>query len=288
MRNCRAYFAPGPEERAWGLTVTACGSTRIPPRSRYPLLDHPPEHDRPWATGRILPLWQVVLLTAGHGEFESAASGRVELEAPCVLVLFPHLRHPYPPQRGVGWVEWWLEARGPALDELRRRGALDPRSPALPLADPSRLRARWESLLDIRDESPFARERRAALAALIVAELMASVRESPAATPRSAAIARACALMGERLERPLDQRRLASEVGLAYGTYRRGFLRATGLPPHQYLLSRRMTLARELLLTTSLPVEAVARRCGFASPFYFTRLCRARFGAPPTRLRAGC
>jgi AraC-like DNA-binding protein len=285
MRDCRSYFAPGPEERAWGLTVTACGSTRIAPRSRYPLLDHPADHDRPWESGRILPLWQVVLLTAGRGEIETAASGRVELRAPCVFILFPHLRHRYRPERAVGWDEWWLEARGPALEDLRRRGALDPRAPALPVADPSRLSARWESLLDVREESSFARERRAALAALIIAELVASTHGRPAATPQSAAIARVCALMGERLDRPLDQRRLAAEVGLAYGTYRRAFLRAVGQPPHQYLLSRRLTLARELLLTTALSVEGVARRCGFASPYYFTRLCRARFGAPPTALR---
>src|SRR3954447_5018427 len=78
VRDCRSYFAPGPEERAWGLTVTACGSTRIPTRSRYPLLDHPSDHDRPWETGRMLPLWQVILLTAGRGELETAASGRIE------------------------------------------------------------------------------------------------------------------------------------------------------------------------------------------------------------------
>lgn len=49
-------------------------------------------------------------------------------------------------------------------------------------------------------------------------------------------------------------------------TFARRFHVATGLSPLQWVLGERILLARELLEETRMPVDTIARRCGFATP----------------------
>lgn len=53
----------------------------------------------------------------------------------------------------------------------------------------------------------------------------------------------------------------------------------------ELLLSARITRAQVMLATSDLPAARVAERCGFASPFHFSRLFRQRCGAPPGQWR---
>lgn len=52
-----------------------------------------------------------------------------------------------------------------------------------------------------------------------------------------------------------------------------------------YLLNRRMTYARELLLTTDMPIAEVATACGFEDTSYFTRVFRNYYDVTPSEAR---
>ena len=52
-----------------------------------------------------------------------------------------------------------------------------------------------------------------------------------------------------------------------------------------YLFDRRMTYARELLLTTKMPVADVATTCGFEDTSYFTRVFKQHYGSTPSAMR---
>lgn len=52
-----------------------------------------------------------------------------------------------------------------------------------------------------------------------------------------------------------------------------------------YLFDRRMTYARELLLTTKMPVADVATTCGFEDTSYFTRVFKQHYGNTPSGMR---
>ena len=51
------------------------------------------------------------------------------------------------------------------------------------------------------------------------------------------------------------------------------------------LRRRRLREARRLLLTTTLPVKEVARRCGYEDPLYFSRVFHQHTGQPPLACR---
>jgi len=78
---------------------------------------------------------------------------------------------------------------------------------------------------------------------------------------------------------------LAASCSLSPSHFARSFRRATGLPPHRYLVERRVALARELLLNTTLPLVDIAARCGFADQSHLTKAFRRVLGVTPGSLR---
>jgi AraC family transcriptional regulator len=82
---------------------------------------------------------------------------------------------------------------------------------------------------------------------------------------------------------PLDA--IARECGLSQSHFTRAFVNSVGQPPHQWLLERRVDLARHLLSESVLPLADIAIQCGFADQSHFTRVFSARTGLSPGRWR---
>ena len=64
------------------------------------------------------------------------------------------------------------------------------------------------------------------------------------------------------------------------------FQASFGLPPHRYVLARRLARARQLLRHSSLALGDVALSCGFASASHFSNRFRQALGATPGQYRA--
>ena len=87
------------------------------------------------------------------------------------------------------------------------------------------------------------------------------------------------------LERPLSLDELAARALMSRRSFVRHFKAATGASPHAWLLGQRLSLAEELLETTSLPVEQVAERVGYRSAAVFREQFAARRGLAPRDYR---
>jgi AraC family transcriptional regulator len=92
-------------------------------------------------------------------------------------------------------------------------------------------------------------------------------------------------LVEARLGGPLALDDLAAVAHLSPFHFARAFARTTGLPPHAFVVARRMDRAGRLLWTTDLPVEDVARAVGYENLSHFRRLFRRHHGVPPSALR---
>jgi AraC family transcriptional regulator len=68
------------------------------------------------------------------------------------------------------------------------------------------------------------------------------------------------------LSRDITLTELAELAGLSRFHFARSFRRSMGLPPHQYLLQRRIERAKELLALGKMPVSEVATAVGFPGP----------------------
>ena len=92
---------------------------------------------------------------------------------------------------------------------------------------------------------------------------------------------RAKELMESDLSGEFPLSRLALECVLAVRHFTRAFRQSVGMPPHRYLLKRRIEHARELLRNPTLSLLEVALACGFSDQSHFTRLFRASMGMSP-------
>jgi AraC-like DNA-binding protein len=86
--------------------------------------------------------------------------------------------------------------------------------------------------------------------------------------------------------RPLPVTRLARLAGLSTYYFIRAFRAETGQTPHQYVRERRLARAKELLVTTPLPVTEICDAVGFQSLGSFSSLFRRMTGETPATYRA--
>lgn len=81
-------------------------------------------------------------------------------------------------------------------------------------------------------------------------------------------------------------RRLASVSGVSDAHFARSFKEAFGVPPHRYLLTRRIERAKALLRDTDLAITEIAFQTGWNSLGTFGRIFRDVTGESPSELRA--
>ena len=80
--------------------------------------------------------------------------------------------------------------------------------------------------------------------------------------------------------------RLARVSGVSEAHFARSFKEAFGLPPHRYLLTRRIERAKALLRDTELSITEIAFETGWNSLGTFGRIFRDITGESPGQLRA--
>src|ERR1700747_2613793 len=80
-------------------------------------------------------------------------------------------------------------------------------------------------------------------------------------------------------------RRLARVSGISEAHFARSFKEAFGVPPHRYLLTRRIERATALLRETDLPITDIAFQTGWASLGTFGRIFRDITGDSPGTMR---
>ena len=90
----------------------------------------------------------------------------------------------------------------------------------------------------------------------------------------------------QQLAEPLSIGQLAGQCALSPYHFARMFRESFGVPPHQYLLARRLARARDLLRNSPLPLSDVALACGFASASHFTNRFKQNLGGTPGEYRA--
>lgn len=102
-----------------------------------------------------------------------------------------------------------------------------------------------------------------------------------------AAIRRAIDWIDAELENPLTLDRMAAAADMHPLRFARAFRRALGVPPHRFVVDRRLARARQLLTGSDLPIAEIALATGFSSQSHLTAAFTRAFGLSPGRYRRG-
>lgn len=106
------------------------------------------------------------------------------------------------------------------------------------------------------------------------------------AVPATRHLLRAKDLADARYRDPLDVPALAQAAHLSPAHFSREFRRTFGETPHQYLLTRRLERAAELLRNTDRSIVEICLAVGLRSVGSFTTSFGRAFGLSPTAYRA--
>jgi AraC-like DNA-binding protein len=87
------------------------------------------------------------------------------------------------------------------------------------------------------------------------------------------------------LSEDLELEQLAMTAGLSLHHFARAFKTSVGIPPHQFVLQRRLNLARDLLISTDRPIADIAIAAGFSDQSHLARYFRQSFAVSPIAFR---
>jgi AraC-like DNA-binding protein len=87
------------------------------------------------------------------------------------------------------------------------------------------------------------------------------------------------------LDKGVSLAQIASRCGLSVNHFARAFTHSTGIPPHRWLMQRRIDRAKDLMRATGTPLAEVAIACGFSDQSHLTRVFARATGTTPGEWR---
>ncbi|HKP96016.1 MAG TPA: AraC family transcriptional regulator [Fibrobacteria bacterium] len=102
-------------------------------------------------------------------------------------------------------------------------------------------------------------------------------------TPDDAAIRTA---VESNLAHPIGLEELAYLCNLSLSTFKRRFAKLYGMPPNQWILRRRMEIARDMLAGGSEKPSEIYHRVGYLNHSSFTEAFKRAYGITPSRFRS--
>jgi AraC family transcriptional regulator len=118
------------------------------------------------------------------------------------------------------------------------------------------------------------------------AHVLVSKRRSVAALP-TFTLRRVTEYVDDNLTKDLTLAEIAEVARMSPHYFSRAFRQSTGIPPHRYVMDRRIERAKTLLSNKNLPLVEVGLSVGFQNQSHFTALFHKRTGLTPKAYRFG-
>jgi AraC-like DNA-binding protein/PAS domain-containing protein len=96
---------------------------------------------------------------------------------------------------------------------------------------------------------------------------------------------RICEYIHTNLDQNISLEALAEMAGLSTYHFARAFKQTVGMPPHGYVLQRRIEHAQQMLRNTDLPMSEIALSAGFSDQSHLARHFRRMTGVSPSVVR---
>jgi len=288
MKDYFTYLPKQPANSIWGCVATSMGFTNILPNTGYPRHQHPVDHHFNWKEGRVLQSYQVILISAGKGIFESAAlSGTHIVEPGTVIILFPGVWHRYRPTNETGWVEHWIECHGPVFDEATRVGLIQHKRCLMKMGSTRDLSDCFERCHNLARIDAMANQDLLSTLGMHMLALLGHMRRGERGFTKviDDVVQRAHSLIALRCQEPLNLPALAAELGVGYSNLRHSFMARVGVSPREHYLNTRIQKSQDLLINTNKSVKEIAEILGFESASHFSKQFKSRVGDSPNGWR---
>lgn len=89
----------------------------------------------------------------------------------------------------------------------------------------------------------------------------------------------------ENYKQDIDFEQIAASFGYSYDRFRHIFRNVADTSIHQYLMECRLYAAKQMLLSTKMPVKDIAADCGFGSNIHFNNFFKKKMNISPLQFR---
>ena len=222
------------------------------------------------------------VLSGGGTVTENDKTFRVK--AGDTFILHAKSYHYYYPDPDDPWVKLWVQVSGPVAAEILKAYGLSDIN-VIPELDISSDMLKIHNIInDTADGDTIDREGPRLLLEL-VQKIHSELRKRSGETPPPT--------LAERIKEHIDSipdgnvslEAIADGFHLSKQHVIRVFKEAYGTTPHEYILHRRISIAKALLRQTELTVEEISDRLGFCDPAYFTLFFRKKTSLTPLKYR---
>lgn len=110
---------------------------------------------------------------------------------------------------------------------------------------------------------------------------------SSGAVQGSDGIRKVTSYLTQNFSKSISLKEMADMAGLSLYHFTRKYKKETGVTPHQFLLSTRMSAAKYYLSNTTMTIQEIALSCGFDDESTFCYSFRKREGKTPKQFRTG-
>ena len=222
---------------------------------------------------RILGLYAAVYIEKGEGYYISGTASAKNVKAGDVMIVYSKIPTRYYPKDE--WKSLWIVWGGPEAERLERTGYL---KETLVHDKNESVKKAYMSLFRIksREDIESVLERKKILIQMILG-LYRSSKEKTSDSPNEVHIGKLIDRISDNPCLDYSIVKLASECNLSPTHFRRLFDKYTGSSPKEFILSMKISSAKQLL-SEGKSIKEVAELAGFNDIFYFMRAFKKMTG----------
>jgi len=281
------YLLVNDRDRKFGLTVNTVGFQPIAPHSLYPSTEHPKNYYFRPDKGRILSEYQLVYISKGKGYFTSESTKRITISKGQIILLFPGQWHTYAPSKETGWNEYYIGFQGKIIEHIISHEFFRLDNQIIDVGVNEDLVNLFSTAIKIaKDEKIGSQQNLAGIVLNIMGTILSLAQNKNFETKESAQkIERAKVIMFENIQKNIDIKEIAANLGISYSLFRKVFKEYTGYAPANYFQELKLRKAKELLSETNHSIKQIAYELNFSSYEYFLSFFKKKVNMTPMEYR---
>lgn len=281
------YLLVSEKDKKFGLTVNTVGFQPITQNAKYPSTEHPKSYYFNPGKGRTLSEYQIVYISKGRGTFKSDSTKKTDIVKGQAIILFPGQWHTYKPLKETGWNEYYIGFEGDIIDKIVENGFITPSNQVLDVGvNEDLVNLFYTDIRVAKEDKTAAQQNLAGITFNILGFILSMAQNKNFETKETAQIIeRAKVIMLENINREIDTKGIAANLGISYSLFRKTFKEYTGYAPAQYFQELKLRRAKELLAETNYSVKEISYELDFNSYEYFLSFFKKKVGITPIEYR---
>ena len=226
--------------------------------------------------------FSISLVVSGEGSWSRDDAVSQPVTAGISFSFIPGHRYDFGPHPGSSWEEYFVRISGKGTEAWAQEGLFEAFRDPTPLTRPTGIEALFKELFALPGDTAWTHLKATNIIERILIERMVQIDKPASADPLINDVCRHCQL---HFDKAVSFEDLAAKHHVSYSFLRKRFKEVTGTSPAKHLCSLRIEHAQYLLRDSDANVAEIARECGFADGYVFSRNFRRTLGISPSQFR---